>query len=118
MILNDGILKSPLWIQPRTWQDAPLLQDKGVVPRCARPRSYTGDAHTWLPARFVLRRNRTDSARTAYLMEQSALIPGQPTLFSTDPRTGYSEKVCAYIDKFWEAIRSGSKIDAARDLIL
>ena len=50
-----------------------------------------------------------------YLMEQSALIPGQPTLFPTDPRTGYSEKVCAYIDKFWEAIRSGGKIDAARD---
>ena len=50
-----------------------------------------------------------------YLMEQSALIPGQPTLFPTDPRTGYSEKVCAYVDKFWEAIKSGGKIDAARD---
>lgn len=50
-----------------------------------------------------------------YLMEQSTLIPGQPTLFSTDPRTGYSEKVCAYVDKFWEAIKSGGKIDAARD---
>ena len=32
-----------------------------------------------------------------YLMEQSASIPGQPTLFPPDPRTGYSEKVCGYI---------------------
>ena len=50
-----------------------------------------------------------------YLMEQSAFIPEQPTLFPTDPRTEYSEKVCAYIDKFWEAIKSSGKIDAARD---
>ena len=33
-------------IQSRTWPNAPLLQDKGVVPRCARPRPYAGDAHT------------------------------------------------------------------------
>ena len=50
-----------------------------------------------------------------YLIEQSASIPGQPTLFPTDPRTGYSQKVCGYIDKFWEEIRSNGKIDAARE---
>ena len=50
-----------------------------------------------------------------YLMEQSAFIPEQPTLFPIDPRTEYSEKVCAYIDKFWEEIKSSGKIDAARD---
>ena len=50
-----------------------------------------------------------------YLMEQSASIPGQPTLFPTDPRTGYSQKVCGYIDKFGEEIRSNGKIDAARE---
>ncbi|GAB1415111.1 hypothetical protein MASR2M117_05170 [Paludibacter sp.] len=33
-----------------------------------------------------------------YLMEQSALIPNQQTLFETDPRLEYSEKVCGYIE--------------------
>ena len=50
-----------------------------------------------------------------YLMEQSASIPRQPTLLPTDPRTGYSEKVCSYIDTLWEEIRSNGKIDAARE---
>ena len=50
-----------------------------------------------------------------YLMEQSAFIPGQPTLFPIDPRSEYSEKVCTYIDKFWTEIKSSGKIDAARD---
>lgn len=63
----------------------------------------------------MLRRNRTDPSRTDLPDGTEALIPGQPTLFPTNPRTGYSEKVCAYIDKFWEAIKSGGKIDAARD---
>lgn len=35
-----------------------------------------------------------------FLMEESALIPGQPHLFTVDTRVGYSEKVLGYIDKF------------------
>lgn len=50
-----------------------------------------------------------------YLMEQSCLIPGQPQLFNTDPRVGYSEKVRNYIDKFWGQIIESGKIDAARN---
>lgn len=49
-----------------------------------------------------------------YLMEQSAFIPGQPTMFDTDPRQGYSEKVCGYIDTFWTQIKDSGKIDSAR----
>jgi hypothetical protein len=49
-----------------------------------------------------------------YLMEQSALIPDQQTLFETDPRLEYSEKVCGYIAKFWAQILDSGKIDAAR----
>lgn len=49
-----------------------------------------------------------------YLMERSSLIPGQAVLFPDDPRSGYSEKVCGYIDTFWEQIKAGGKIDAAR----
>ncbi|OJV38328.1 MAG: transposase [Bacteroidia bacterium 43-41] len=49
-----------------------------------------------------------------YLMEQSALIPNQQTLFETDPRLEYSEKVCGYIEKFWTQIMDGGKIDTAR----
>ena len=50
-----------------------------------------------------------------FLMEESALIPGQPRLFTVDPRVGYSEKVLGYIDKFWEAILKSGKIDASRE---
>lgn len=49
-----------------------------------------------------------------YLMEQSALIPNQQTLFETDPRPEYSEKVCGYIEKFWTQILDSGKIDVAR----
>jgi len=49
-----------------------------------------------------------------YLMEQSALIPDQQTLFETDPKLEYSEKVCGYIAKFWAQIMDSGKIDAAR----
>ncbi len=49
-----------------------------------------------------------------YIMEQSALIPNQQTLFETDPRQEYSEKVCGYIDQFWTQIMDSGKIDIAR----
>lgn len=50
-----------------------------------------------------------------YLMEpQNASIPGQQTMFDTDPRLNYSEKVCGYIDKFWTQIKDSGKIDSAR----
>ena len=49
-----------------------------------------------------------------YLMEQSAFIPGQQTIFNTDPRQNYSEKVCGYIDNFWTQIKDSGKIDSAR----
>lgn len=50
-----------------------------------------------------------------YLMEESALIPGQQRIFSVDPRAGYSEKVRGYIDKFWNEILDSGKIDASRE---
>ena len=49
-----------------------------------------------------------------YLMDQSAFIPGQQTIFNTDPRQNYSEKVCGYIDNFWTQIKDSGKIDSAR----
>ncbi|MDR2968025.1 MAG: IS1634 family transposase, partial [Tannerellaceae bacterium] len=49
-----------------------------------------------------------------YLMEQSALIPGQRSMFDMDPRQNYSEKVCGYIDRFWTQIKDSGKIDSAR----
>lgn len=49
-----------------------------------------------------------------YLMEQSAFIPGQQTMFDTDPRQEYSKKVCGYIEKFWSQIKDSGKIDSAR----
>lgn len=49
-----------------------------------------------------------------YLMEQNAFIPGQQTIFNTDPRQNYSEKVCGYIDNFWTQIKDSGKIDSAR----
>ena len=50
----------------------------------------------------------------SYLMEESALIPGQQRIFSIDPRDGYSAKVVGYIDKFWKDILANGKIDASR----
>lgn len=49
-----------------------------------------------------------------YLMEQSAFIPGQQTMFDTDPRQDYSQKVRGYIEKFWSQIKDSGKIDSAR----
>lgn len=49
-----------------------------------------------------------------YLMEQSAFIPGQQTMFDTDPRQDYSQKVRGYIEKFWTQIKDSGKIDSAR----
>ncbi len=49
-----------------------------------------------------------------YLMERSVLIPDQQTLFETNPRLEYSEKVCGYIETFWTQIMDSGKIDAAR----
>lgn len=49
-----------------------------------------------------------------YLMEQSAFIPVQQAMFDTDPRQGYSQKVCGYIEKFWTQIKDSGKIDSAR----
>lgn len=48
-----------------------------------------------------------------YLMEQSAFIPGQQTMFDADPRLNYSKKVRGYIEKFWTQIKDSGKIDAA-----
>lgn len=49
-----------------------------------------------------------------YLMEQSAFIPGQQTMFDTDPRQDYSQKVRGYIENFWTQIKDSGKIDSAR----
>lgn len=49
-----------------------------------------------------------------FLMEQSALIPNQQTLFEADPRLEYCEKICGYIEQFWTQIMDSGKIDAAR----
>lgn len=49
-----------------------------------------------------------------YLMEQSAFIPEQPTMFDADPREDYSKKVRGYIEKFWTQIKDSGKIDSAR----
>lgn len=49
-----------------------------------------------------------------YLMEQSAFIPGQQSMFDTDPRQDYSQKVRGYIEKFWSQIKDSGKIDSAR----
>ena len=50
-----------------------------------------------------------------YLMEESALIPGQRRIFSVDPRDGYSGKVLGYIDKFWQEILASGKMDVSRE---
>ena len=50
-----------------------------------------------------------------FLMEESALLPGQRRIFCIDPREGYSEKVLGYIDKFWNEILDSGKIDASRE---
>ena len=50
-----------------------------------------------------------------FLMEESALIPGQQRLFPMDPREEYSEKVRGYIDRFWTEIVGSGKIDASRE---
>lgn len=47
-------------------------------------------------------------------MDQSVFISGQQTMFDTDTRENYSEKVCVYTDKLWIQIRDRRKIDAAR----
>lgn len=47
-------------------------------------------------------------------MEQSNLIPGQQTLFQRDPTISFGEKVCGYIEKFWQEMIDNGKIDAAR----
>lgn len=51
----------------------------------------------------------------SYLMERSAMIPGQPKLFDIDPRDNYNEKVRRYIDTFWDEIKNNGKIDASRE---
>jgi hypothetical protein len=48
-------------------------------------------------------------------MEQSNLIPGQQRLFQSDPMTSYGDKVCKYIEKFWQEMIDNGKIDAAKD---
>ena len=50
-----------------------------------------------------------------YLMEESALIPGQRRLFSVDPREGCSGKVLGYIDRFWRDILDSGRIDVSRE---
>jgi len=50
-----------------------------------------------------------------FLMEESALIPGQQRIFPVDPREGYSAKVLGYIDKFWSAILDSGRIDVSRE---
>lgn len=47
-------------------------------------------------------------------MEQSNLIPGQLTLFKSDPTIDFGEKVRCYIEKFWQEMIDNGKIDAAR----
>ena len=50
-----------------------------------------------------------------YLMEESALIPGQRRIFSVDPREGCSGKVLGYIDRFWRDILDSGRIDVSRE---
>ena len=50
-----------------------------------------------------------------FLMEESALIPGQQRIFAVDPRVGCSAKVLGYIDRFWDEILSSGRIDASRE---
>lgn len=50
-----------------------------------------------------------------YKMEQSGMLPGQPTLFEVDPCAECSQKVRDYVDKFWQQIKDSGKIDAARE---
>ncbi len=50
-----------------------------------------------------------------YLMEESALIPGQRRLFGVDPREGCSSKVLGYIDRFWRDILDSGRIDVSRE---
>lgn len=102
-------------LQPRASEGTPLLQDKGVVPRCA------GRVHTRLmltPGYLPdldgddvpnIRRGLT------YRMEQCGALPGQERLFDADPCADCSQKVREYVDKFWRQMCENGKIDAARD---
>lgn len=50
----------------------------------------------------------------SYLWQESMVIPGERRLFDTDPRAGFSEKVCRCIERLWKGMKEKGSIDAAR----